>query len=170
MTKSTLTTGTPKVRHASAPVAADRIGFGIGSCLAAVFLFSIVDATGKWLGQSYEPVQVVFLRHLFSLIPIAVFVWRSGGLAALKTQHPFAHVCRGGLMFAPMLLFFTALRGLPRGEGRRRGRDLLETHGLGHAIDRQIRQLSKGMAQTVQLLGTLVHRPKLEVLDEQGGD
>ena len=62
--------------------------------------------------------------------------------------------------------FMGALRGLPLDEGRRRGRELMEAHGLGHAVDRQIRQLSKGMAQTVQLLGTLVHRPRLVVLDE----
>lgn len=64
------------------------------------------------------------------------------------------------------IAFLGALRGLPLAEGRRRGRELLENHGMGHAIDRQIRQLSKGMAQTVQLLGTLVHRPRLVVLDE----
>lgn len=64
------------------------------------------------------------------------------------------------------IAFLGALRGLPLAEGRRRGRELLEKHGMGHAIDRQIRQLSKGMAQTVQLLGTLVHRPRLVVLDE----
>ncbi|MEX0342013.1 MAG: ABC transporter ATP-binding protein [Erythrobacter sp.] len=64
------------------------------------------------------------------------------------------------------IAFMGALRGLPLAEGRARGRELLEGHGLGHAIDRQIRQLSKGMAQTVQLLGTLVHRPKLVVFDE----
>ena len=64
------------------------------------------------------------------------------------------------------IAFLGALRGLPLDEGKARGRDLLERHGLGHAVDRQIRQLSKGMAQTVQLLGTLVHRPKLVVFDE----
>ncbi|MXP29409.1 ATP-binding cassette domain-containing protein [Porphyrobacter algicida] len=64
------------------------------------------------------------------------------------------------------IAFLGALRGLPLAEGRRRGRELLENHGLGHAIDRQIRQLSKGMAQTVQLLGTLVHHPRLVVFDE----
>ena len=64
------------------------------------------------------------------------------------------------------IAFMGALRGLPLDEGRKRGRELMENHGLGHAIDRQIRQLSKGMAQTVQLLGTLVHRPKLVVFDE----
>ncbi|MEO0061520.1 MAG: hypothetical protein RLZZ08_80 [Pseudomonadota bacterium] len=64
------------------------------------------------------------------------------------------------------IAFLGALRGLPLKEGKRRGRELLEQNGLGHAVDRQIRQLSKGMAQTVQLLGTLVHDPKLVVLDE----
>ena len=64
------------------------------------------------------------------------------------------------------IAFMGALRGLSLDEGRARGRELLERHGLGHAIDRQIRQLSKGMAQTVQLLGTLVHRPRLVVFDE----
>jgi ABC-2 type transport system ATP-binding protein len=59
-----------------------------------------------------------------------------------------------------------ALRGLPLKQGRRRARDLLERYGLGHAANRTIRQLSKGMAQTVQLLGTLVHGPRLVVLDE----
>jgi len=64
------------------------------------------------------------------------------------------------------IAFMGALRGLPLAEGRVRGRELLEGHGLGHAAERQIRQLSKGMAQTVQLLGTLVHEPRLVVLDE----
>ena len=64
------------------------------------------------------------------------------------------------------IAFLGALRGLPLSEGRRRGKELLEEHGLGYAIDRQIRQLSKGMAQQVQLLGTLVHQPRLVVFDE----
>lgn len=64
------------------------------------------------------------------------------------------------------IAFLGALRGLPLAEGRRRGKELLEEHGLGYAIDRQIRQLSKGMAQQVQLLGTLVHEPRLVVFDE----
>ena len=64
------------------------------------------------------------------------------------------------------IAFVGALRGLPLAEGRRRGKALLEEHGLGYAADRQIRQLSKGMAQQVQLLGTLVHKPRLVVFDE----
>jgi ABC-2 type transport system ATP-binding protein len=62
------------------------------------------------------------------------------------------------------IAFMGALRGVPLAEGRRRGRELLEANGL--PPDRQIRQLSKGMAQQVQLLGTLVHEPRLVILDE----
>lgn len=64
------------------------------------------------------------------------------------------------------IAFLGALRGLPLKEGRRRAHELLERHGLGYAAERQIRQLSKGMAQQVQILGTLVHRPKLVIFDE----
>ncbi len=64
------------------------------------------------------------------------------------------------------IAFMGALRGLPLAEGRRRADALLEEHGLGHAAKKTVRTLSKGMAQTVQLLGTLIHKPKLIVLDE----
>ena len=62
------------------------------------------------------------------------------------------------------IAFMGALRGLPLKEGRKRGHTLLEDHGL--PADRPIRQMSKGMAQQVQLLGTLVHNPRLVVFDE----
>jgi ABC-2 type transport system ATP-binding protein len=64
------------------------------------------------------------------------------------------------------IAFMGALRGLPLREGRRRGLELLAGHGLGDWAKKPIRTLSKGMAQTVQLLGTIVHQPRLIVLDE----
>ncbi|MEJ7926071.1 ATP-binding cassette domain-containing protein [Sphingobium sp. AN641] len=64
------------------------------------------------------------------------------------------------------IAFMGALRGLPLKTGRERARALMTTHGLADAIDKPVRQLSKGMAQTVQLLGTIVHGPRLIVLDE----
>lgn len=64
------------------------------------------------------------------------------------------------------IAFMGALRGLPWSVGRKRARDLLDSAGLGHAADDKIRKLSKGMAQLVQLLGSVVHAPDLLVLDE----
>ncbi|WP_010544396.1 ABC transporter ATP-binding protein [Sphingomonas elodea] len=64
------------------------------------------------------------------------------------------------------IAFMGALRGLPWNTGRQRAGALLESAGLGHAADDKIRKLSKGMAQLVQLLGSVVHEPDLLVLDE----
>ena len=64
------------------------------------------------------------------------------------------------------IAFMGALRGLPLAEARRRADTLLAEHDLGDWARKPIRNLSKGMAQTVQLLGTIIHRPRLIVLDE----
>jgi len=64
------------------------------------------------------------------------------------------------------IAFMGALRGLDRRTGRARAAEMMEAAGLGHAIDEKIKKLSKGMAQLVQLLGSVVHRPDLLVLDE----
>ncbi|MEH3160119.1 MAG: ATP-binding cassette domain-containing protein [Sphingomonas taxi] len=64
------------------------------------------------------------------------------------------------------IAFMGALRGLDRRTGRARAAEMMEAAGLGHAVDEKIRKLSKGMAQLVQLLGSVVHRPDLLVLDE----
>ena len=64
------------------------------------------------------------------------------------------------------IAFMGALRGLPLAEGRRRADVLLAEHNLGDWAKKPIRTLSKGMAQTVQLLGTIIHKPRLIVLDE----
>ena len=67
---------------------------------------------------------------------------------------------------AEAIAFMGALRGLPIAEGRRRAVQLLKDRGHEDWVKRPIRTLSKGMAQTVQLLGTIIHKPRLIVLDE----
>ena len=64
------------------------------------------------------------------------------------------------------IAFFANLKGVPRAEARRRALRMLEDQGLGEAARRQIRHLSKGMAQKVQLLAALAHEPELVLLDE----
>ena len=67
---------------------------------------------------------------------------------------------------AEAIAFMGALRGLPIREGRRRALQLLKDAGHDDWAKKPIRTLSKGMAQTVQLLGTIIHEPRLIVLDE----
>lgn len=64
------------------------------------------------------------------------------------------------------IAFMGALRGLPLDVGRKRGEILMRENGLADYVDKPIKSLSKGMAQTIQLFGTIVHKPRLIVLDE----
>lgn len=99
-----------------ASTADDRVGLGIGSVVCAVLCFSIVDATAKWLGQAYSPMQILFFRHLFGIIPIAFLLWRSGSFRGLRTRRLHLHAVRAGLLFTALLSFFAALRSLPLAE------------------------------------------------------
>jgi len=64
------------------------------------------------------------------------------------------------------IAFFGSLKGLPAHEGRKRARELLEQQGLGDSQRKKMKELSKGMAQKVQLIAAVVHRPEFVILDE----
>jgi ABC-2 type transport system ATP-binding protein len=64
------------------------------------------------------------------------------------------------------IAFFGSLKGLPTGEGRKRAKEMLEAQGLGASRNKKMKELSKGMAQKVQLIASVVHRPEFVILDE----
>jgi len=65
---------------------------------------------------------------------------------------------------------FLVLQGilykLPEKEAKRRANDLLELMGLTDAANRKVGAYSGGMRRRIDLLGALIHRPKLLFLDE----
>lgn len=64
------------------------------------------------------------------------------------------------------LVFSGSLKGLARGEARRRGIAWLERLGLADRAQSKVEDLSKGMQQKIQFAGTLLHEPELVLLDE----
>jgi len=108
--------GSSETAAPSGERASDRVGRGIGFDLSAVVCFAVVDVLAKWLGQDYPAVQILFFRYFFGLLPVAVFVWRSGGLASLRTRRLPMHILRASLLFVALLLFFEALQHLPLAE------------------------------------------------------
>jgi ABC-2 type transport system ATP-binding protein len=63
-----------------------------------------------------------------------------------------------------LLQFFAALKGVR--DARAEVRRWLERLGLGDCEKRRVDALSKGMAQKVQFIATVLHRPDLVILDE----
>ena len=64
------------------------------------------------------------------------------------------------------VIYFGRLKGMTRGDAERAARGLLDRFGLAAFTDRKVEQLSKGMAQKVQLAAALVTDPRLIILDE----
>lgn len=65
-----------------------------------------------------------------------------------------------------LVTFLAEIRGIRRAEGRRRGMDWLERLGLEAWADKKVEDLSKGMQQKIQFIGTVIHEPELLILDE----
>lgn len=65
-----------------------------------------------------------------------------------------------------VIVFLAELKGVKASVARARGKAMLEAQGLGGFMNAQIRSLSKGMSQKVQLISCLVHEPELVILDE----
>lgn len=65
-----------------------------------------------------------------------------------------------------LIVFLAEIRGIPRAEGRRRALAWLDRLGLREWADKKVEDLSKGMQQKIQFIGTVIHEPELLVLDE----
>ncbi len=64
------------------------------------------------------------------------------------------------------LVFLGTIRGLKPGEAKKRSLAWLENFDLGEWATHKVEDLSKGMQQKVQFIGTILHRPQLLILDE----
>ncbi|MCB9897889.1 MAG: ATP-binding cassette domain-containing protein [Planctomycetes bacterium] len=65
-----------------------------------------------------------------------------------------------------LLAYYGALKGLSSRTARSEGEAWLERLGLGEAAGRKVETLSKGMAQKLQFISTVIARPELLILDE----
>ncbi|HOC42590.1 MAG TPA: ATP-binding cassette domain-containing protein [Thermoanaerobaculales bacterium] len=64
------------------------------------------------------------------------------------------------------LVYLGTIRGVSPGEARKRAAAWLERLELTSWTGHKVEDLSKGMQQKLQLIGTLLHRPRLLILDE----
>lgn len=64
------------------------------------------------------------------------------------------------------LVFFGELKGMKPAAARERGRRLLKQFQLDGYEEKKVEELSKGMAQKLQFITTILHDPELLILDE----
>lgn len=92
---------------------------------------------------------------------------------------PSTEVARGAIGYLPEerglyrrmkvldhLVFLGEIRGLSPRESKRRAERWLETLTLSEWKHKKVEELSKGMQQKVQFIGTVIHDPETIILDE----
>ena len=65
-----------------------------------------------------------------------------------------------------LLVFLGELKGMARRSAAERAAAWLERLGLGEWADKRVQDLSRGMQQKAQFIGTVLHEPDLLILDE----
>ena len=67
---------------------------------------------------------------------------------------------------ADHIVYLGRLKGMSKSDAVQQMRQWLERFGLSEWANKKIEALSKGMAQKVQFIGTVIHRPQLLIFDE----
>ena len=82
---------------------------GIVILLTGIFIFTLMDATAKYLGQFYSPPQVVWARYAGNLVVLLIW-YRARFLPSLRSRQPMAQFGRALSQLASASLFFTAVQ------------------------------------------------------------
>ncbi|MCZ0962973.1 DMT family transporter [Paracoccus benzoatiresistens] len=82
---------------------------GILLLLAAILGFTMMDATAKYLTQSYHPAQVVWARFVGNLLIFAL-IFRAGTFPLLRTRRPGLQFARALMQLGSVGLFFSSLQ------------------------------------------------------------
>ena len=61
---------------------------GIYLKLASLLLFCTMDAMVKALGGTYDAFQLMLFRSAIAMVPVAVIIWRSGGMRSVRPNRP----------------------------------------------------------------------------------
>src|SRR5690606_12889155 len=78
---------------------------GIVLLLLAIVLFTLMDATGKYLSARYHPVQVVWARFITNLV-IVMVIFAPRLRSTFASSRPVVQFFRGVTQFGSILLFF----------------------------------------------------------------
>jgi drug/metabolite transporter (DMT)-like permease len=86
---------------------------GLVYMVVAVFFFSAMDGSAKWLTADYHLIEIVFFSRVISPFFALAVAMKHGGLASLHTRHIGWHFLRALVNGATLVTFFGALIFLP---------------------------------------------------------
>jgi len=86
---------------------------GVSLMIAAVGVFALLDATGKYLAQSYPVPGIVWARYAVNLGLLVGWFIARGLLRRMRTTRLGVQALRGLMLGSATLLYMTALSQMP---------------------------------------------------------
>jgi len=87
---------------------------GIGLQIAATFLFTLMGALIRYLGDRIPLGEVIFARSFLAFIPLfAMLLWRRELASAVQMKQPWSHIWRAVTGVASMFFMFAGLALIP---------------------------------------------------------
>jgi len=65
-----------------------------------------------------------------------------------------------------LILYFASLKGMDKSSAKEKAEVLLRRTGMFESRKKKIKEMSKGMGQVIQFIVTIIHDPKLIIMDE----
>ncbi|MBU2936736.1 MULTISPECIES: DMT family transporter [Pacificibacter] len=92
----------------------DKVGLGVAMMALAIFFFTCIDTSAKWLILAGLPaLQVVFARYAVHFLLSLVLFLPKEGTDALRTNNPWKEFFRAAFLFGSTICNFTSLKYLP---------------------------------------------------------
>ena len=91
----------------------DQAVRGVLLMVLSCALLTCNDGLMKWVAETQPVGQIVFIRGLFVLLPIAVLSHRSGGWSALRWHNINGQIASAGLLTVSLFLFVSSLPLMP---------------------------------------------------------
>jgi len=156
-----------------AAVALERVTKTFGSHVA-VHELSLAVPRGSiygFIGPNGSGKTTTLRMLLHILLPDAgsIEVLGDGGTRAANDRIGYLPEERGlykKMKVLDLLTYYGSLKGMPRRAARAAGAEWLQRMDLSVWGGRKVETLSKGMAQKVQFISTVLHAPDLLILDE----
>jgi len=86
---------------------------GVLCVLGGGALLTCNDAVLKWLSGGYTVGQLMFVRGMFVMILLLIFVWQMGGFKVLRVYSWKGHLLRSLLVVSGTYMFISGLKFLP---------------------------------------------------------
>ncbi len=86
---------------------------GIITIVIGISIFSLQDVIIRLLSGEYSVIQIMYIRALVALGPMAMFVYWEGGFATLRKPRAGLQIARGLLQLASYTAYYMGLAAMP---------------------------------------------------------